>query len=199
MGQGYFGQGRTFNLQGAHWQMKYRPRIAFNCTLALAAILALTTPAQSQVLSPPAKAACKFSDGKTIKVDYASPRMRGRKIFGDLVPYGEEWRVGADEATMFVTDTNLLVGGKSVPAGRYSLFALPTPTKWMLIISKKIGEWGIPYPGAQFDFARIEMKISKLASPLENFTISFDQAGESCTMKLDWELTRASIVIAEKK
>jgi hypothetical protein len=179
--------------------MKYRPRIAIYCTLAVLVHLALTTPARSQILSPPAKTACKFSDGRTIKVDYASPRMRGRKIFGDLVPYGEEWRVGADEATMFVSDTNLLVGGKDVPAGRYSLFALPTPTKWTLIISRKIGEWGIPYPGAQFDFARMEMKVSKLAVPLENFTISFDQSGESCTMKLDWELTRASIVIAEKK
>ena len=179
--------------------MKYRPRIAIYCTLIVTAILALPTPARSQILSPPAKTACKFSDGRTIKVDYASPRMRGRKIFGDLVPYGEEWRVGADEATMFVTDTNLVVGGKEVPAGRYSLFALPTPAKWTLIISKTIGEWGIPYPGAQFDFARIEMKVSKLASPMENFTISFDQAGAGCTMKLDWELTRASIVITEKK
>ena len=71
--------------------------------------------------------------------------------------------------------------------------------KWTLILSKKIGEWGIPYPGEKFDFARMEMKVSRLPSPLENFTISFDQAGTSCTMKLDWETTRASIDIAEKK
>jgi hypothetical protein len=125
--------------------------------------------------------------------------MRGRKIFGDLVPFGEEWRVGADEATSFVTDANLLVGGKNVPAGRYTLFALPTPAKWTLIVSKKIGEWGIPYPGAQFDLARIEMKVSKLPAPLENFTISFDQSGAGCGMNLDWEMTRASVDIAEKK
>ena len=76
--------------------------------------------------SPPAKADCKFSDGKTIHVDYSSPRMRGRKIFGGLVPYGEPWRAGANEATTFVIDADMNVGGKTVPAGSYTLFALPT-------------------------------------------------------------------------
>jgi hypothetical protein len=109
------------------------------------------------------------------------------------------WRTGADNATAFVTKADLLVGGKNVPAGSYTLFTLPTQNKWTLIISKQTGEFGIPYPGEQFDFARVEMKVSKLPSPLENFTISFDQAGTSCTMKLDWETTRASIDISEKK
>jgi hypothetical protein len=154
---------------------------------------------EAQIVSPPARSACKFADGKTILVNYSSPRMRGRKIFGDLVPFGEVWRAGADDATSFVTNVDVIVGGKNVPAGRYTLFTLPTPTKWTLIISKQIGEWGIPYPGEKFDFARMEMKVSKLPSPLENFTISFDQPGSGCTMKLDWETTRASIDIAEKK
>lgn len=156
-------------------------------------------PAAAQVVSPPAHASCKFADGKTITVNYSSPRMRGRKIFGDLVPYGEVWRAGADEATSFATNADVVMGGKTVPAGRYTLFTLPTPSKWTLIVSKKTGEWGIPYPGAQYDFARMEMTVSKLPSPLENFTISFDPAGTTCTMKLDWETTRASIEIAEKK
>lgn len=165
----------------------------------LAACAASAIPVTAQVLSPPAKASCKFADGKTITVNYSSPRMRGRKIFGDVVPFGEEWRMGADDATMFFTSADVTVGGKNVPAGRYTLFALPTPAKWTLIISKKIGEWGIPYPGEKFDFARMEMKVSKLPAPLENFTISFEQTGSSCTMKLDWETTRASIEISEKK
>ncbi len=125
--------------------------------------------------------------------------MRGRKIFGDLVPFGEVWRAGADDATSFVTDVDVVVGGKSVPAGKYTLFALPTPSKWTLIINKQTGEWGIPYPGERFDFARMEMKFSRLPSALENFTISFDAAGTTCTMKMDWETTRASIEISEKK
>src|ERR1700681_2505860 len=165
----------------------------------LAALAAGAITSAGQVASPPEKAACKFADGKTITVNYSSPRMRGRKIFGDLVPFGEVWRVGADDATSFVPNVDVIVGGKSAPAGRYTLFTLPTPTKWILIISKQIGEWGIPYPGEKFDFARMEMKVSKLSSPLENFAISFDQAGTNCTMKLDWDTTRASIDISEKK
>jgi hypothetical protein len=153
----------------------------------------------SQTPSPPAHAGCKFGDGKTIAVIYSSPRMRGRKIFGDLVPFGEVWRAGADEATSFVTNVDLVAAGKNIPAGRYTLFTLPTPSKWTLIVSKQIGEWGIPYPGERYDFTRAEMKVSKLPSPLENFTISFDSAGTTCTMKLDWETTRASIEMTEKK
>jgi hypothetical protein len=174
-------------------------RIGFFLGIFLAALAACAIPSDGQVASPPARAVCKFADGKTITVNYSSPRMRGRKIFGDLVPFGEVWRAGADDATMFVPTADVIVGGKNVPAGRYTMFTLPTQTKWTLIISKQIGEWGIPYPGAQYDFARVEMKVSKLPAPLENFTISFDQTGTSCTMKLDWETTRASIDITEKE
>jgi hypothetical protein len=167
--------------------------------ILLAALAAGAISSHAQLASPTVKAVCKFADGKTIAVNYSSPRRRGRKIFGDLVPFGEVWRAGADDATSFVPNVDVLVGGKNVPAGRYTLFTLPTPTKWTLILSRQIGEWGIPYPGEKFDFARMEMKVSKLPSPLENFTISFDPAGSSCTMKLDWETTRASIDISEKK
>ena len=165
----------------------------------LAALAAGAITSSAQLASPAARAGCKFADGKTITVNYSSPRMHGRKIFGDLVPYGEVWRAGANEATTFVTDVDVVVGGKNVPAGKYTLFTLPTPTKWTLIISRKSGEWGIPYPGEKYDFARMEMKVSRLTSPLENFTISFDQAGTTCTMKLGWETTGAAIDISEKK
>jgi len=153
--------------------------------------------AQGSRPSPPEKAACKFSDGKGITVDYSSPRMKGRKIYGDLVPFGQEWRTGANEATTFVVGTNVKVGGKDVPAGNYTLYTLPTAADWKLIVSNKTGQWGIPYPGAAQDFARIPMKVSKLPSPVENFTISFKQAGSTCTMNIDWEATRASIEIKE--
>jgi len=170
------------------------------CFLILLGLTATAISGWSQeVLSPPAKAACKFANGKAITVLYSSPRMRGRKIFGDLVPFAEVWRTGADNATSFVTNVDLVAGGKSVPAGSYTLFTLPTQSKWTLIVSKQTGEFGIPYPGEKYDFGRMEMKLSKLPSPLENFTISFDQTGASCTMKLDWETTRASIDIQEKK
>jgi hypothetical protein len=134
-----------------------------------------------------------------VKTDYSSPRVKGRKIFGSLVPYGQVWRTGANDATTLVTDTNLTVGGKDIPAGSYTIFTLPNADKWSLIVSKKTGEWGIPYPGEGDDLARADMRVSPLPSAVENFTISFDQKGSTCTMNLDWEKTRASIDISEKK
>src|SRR3982751_6274293 len=92
--------------------------------------------------SPPASAECKFSDGKTVKIDYSSPRAKGRKVFGDLVPYGKIWRTGANESTTFVTNSDIVVGGQNVPAGNYTIFTVPEADKWTLVISKKTGEWG---------------------------------------------------------
>ena len=87
--------------------------------------------------SPPAQAQCKFSGGNTITVNYSSPRMRGRKVFGELVPYGKVWRTGANEATTFVTDENLnTVEGTNIPAGSYTIFTVPNPDAWTLIINK---------------------------------------------------------------
>jgi len=177
--------------------------LAACCLIALSIVFA-AAPIRAQeagepLLSPPAKTDCKFPDGKSIHVDYSSPRMRGRKIYGGLVPYGEPWRAGANEATTFVIDADMIVGGKLVPAGSYTLFTLPNPDKWSLIVSKATGEWGIPYPGESSEFGRVPMKLSKLPSPLENFTIAFDQSGGVCTMRLDWDTTRASVQISEKK
>jgi hypothetical protein len=149
--------------------------------------------------SPPAKAECNLPGGKTITVDYSSPRMRGRKIYGGLVPYGQVWRAGANEATTFVTNADFVVSGKTVPAGSYTLFAIPDRDKWMLIISKKTGEWGIPYPGAGDDLLRVDMQVGSLPAPVENFTIALDQNDGGCLMRLDWETTRASVQISAKK
>jgi hypothetical protein len=173
-------------------------------TLALLSLAIVASPARGQQdkskrPSPPATAQCALGAGKTITVDYSSPRMKGRKIFGGLVPYGEVWRAGANEATTFVTTGDLTVGGKTIPAGSYTLFTLPAEGKWTLIISKKTGEWGIPYPGESFDLARVDMKVSALPSAVENFTISFAKAGGGCTLQLDWEATHASVEISEKK
>lgn len=166
-------------------------------------LTALAMPAacqqdKSKRPSPPAKTSCALAGGKSITMDYSSPRMKGRKIFGELVPFGKEWRVGANEATTFVTTADVTVGGKAVPAGSYTVFAVPDRDKWTLVISKKTGEWGVPYPGAQFDLLRTDMKVSSLAAPLENFTIALDQSATGCTMRFDWETTRASVDISAK-
>ncbi len=97
-----------------------------------------------------------------------------------------------------MTTADVMVGGKPVPAGSYTIFTIPDKDKWTLVISKKTGEWGTDYPGPENDLARIDMKVSKLPSPVENFTISFDKAGNGTTMNMDWETTRASVGITAK-
>jgi hypothetical protein len=162
----------------------------------------LTTAAFAQMgggkPSPAASATCDLGGGKTIKTDYSSPRMKGRKIYGGLVPFGEVWRTGANEATTFVTSGDVRVGGKTVPAGSYTIFTVPTADKWTLIINKTTGEWGIPYKYEGAELARVDMHVSKLPAPLENFTISYDKSPDGCTLRLDWETTRASVEISAK-
>lgn len=148
--------------------------------------------------SPAASATCDLGGGKSIKTDYSSPRAKGRKIFGELVPYGKVWRTGANEATTFVPSTDVEVGGKNVPAGSYTIFTVPNADKWTLIINKKTGEWGIPYKYESDELARVDMKVSKLSSPMENFTISYEKSGSGCTMNIEWENTRASVDITAK-
>jgi len=149
--------------------------------------------------SPPAQAQCRFSDGKTITTDYSSPRAKGRKIFGGLVPYGEVWRTGANDATTFVTTANLSLEGKDIPAGSYTVFTVPAQDKWTLIINKRTGEWGIPYKYQSEELARVPMQASSTPGPVENFTIAFNQGGSNCTLQMSWESTQASVTFAEKK
>jgi hypothetical protein len=171
--------------------------------IALPTILILfTTAAFAQMgggkASPPASTTCDLGGGNTIKTDYSSPRMKGRKIYGGLVPFREVWRAGANEATTFVTSADVVVGTTLVPAGSYTIFTVPAADKWTLIINKKTGEWGIPYKYDSDELARVEMKVSKLPSAVENFTIAYDKSASGCTLRLDWETTRASVDISGK-
>jgi len=161
------------------------------CTIAVA---------QNPPASPPGTATFTFADGKTITVTYSRPSMRGRTIFGGLVPYGQVWRTGANAATTLKTDVNLTIGGASVPAGTYTLYSIPEEKKWTLIINKETGQWGTKYDQAQ-DLARVDMKLSKpAAAPVEQFTIGFDQTGNTtAVLKLEWADTLAKVDIVEKK
>jgi hypothetical protein len=175
-----------------------RTSIALLVLVIVPATLCCAQQDKTQRPSPPASASCKFDDGKVINTDYSSPRMKGRKIFGGVVPYGQVWRTGANEATTLVTDTDLKVGGKEIPAGSYTLFTLPAADKWTLIISKKTGEPGTPYPEGE-DLLRVEMKVSQTESPVENFTIAYHKKDATCSLSLSWERTQATVELAEKK
>ncbi len=168
--------------------------------VAVVAVVVWAQQDKSKRASPPANAKCQFADGRTVNVDYSSPRMKGRKVYGGLVPYGQVWRTGANEATTFDTTVPVQIDATTIPAGHYTLFTVPAEGAWKLVISKKTGEWGIPYPGTQYDFARLDMKTQALPSNVENFSISFQKADpKSCVMNVDWEKTRAYVDIAEKK
>jgi len=167
--------------------------------IAICSVLACAQQDKSKRPSPPGSAECQFASGKTVHIDYSRPSMKGRKIYGGVVPYNKEWRTGANEATTFVTDTILEVGTTKVPAGKYTLFTVPSQKQWTLIISKKTGEWGIPYPQDE-DLARVPMRSEELSAPVEQFTISFERtAPEACTLRLDWETTRAEVSVREAK
>ena len=88
-------------------------------------MLSLVAQAQNPPASPPGTATFTFADGKTITVDYSRPSVKGRTIFGGLVPFGKVWRTGANSATTLKTNTDLTIGGTSVPAGTYTLYSIP--------------------------------------------------------------------------
>ena len=182
-------------------------------SLAVLAFLLLVTvslcaqqPPQdkSKRASPPGTASVTFKDGKKITVDYSRPKIRDpktgqpRKIMGGLVPYGQEWRTGANEATTFVTDTNVKVGDLSVPAGNYTLYTIPGENEWTIIINKQTGQWGTVYQEAQ-DLGRTKVKSGKTGQTVQEFTISFTPAKDKkTTMNLKWENTKVSVPITEE-
>jgi hypothetical protein len=176
-----------------------RKFVTFSSVILLLLLATAAVKAQqdkSKRPSPPATAKCDLGGGKSITVDYSSPRLKGRQVGGEVAPYGEVWRTGANEATTFVTTADIMVGGKHVPAGNYTLFTIPNKEKWTLIISKKTGEWGIPYPGADADLLRVDMKTGAASAPVENFTIAFDKGGKGCAMRIEWGSASASVDIS---
>lgn len=148
--------------------------------------------AQQPILSPRDSSQIIIG-GKKISVNYGSPSMRGRKIMGELVPYNKWWRTGANEATAFVTEANLEVGGVLIPKGAYTLYTLPSESQWKLIINKQTGQWGTTY-NPELDFMRIELNKKMLKSPIEKLVISLEKNGNgSGVLKIEWEQTSLSI------
>jgi hypothetical protein len=162
-----------------------------------AVLLAAVVVADAQMQSPPATAEVTLK-GKQITIKYSRPSMRGRKIMGDLVPYGKVWRTGANDATALTTPIELNIGGANVPAGQYTIFTLPSPDTWKLIVNKQTGQWGLEYHEDR-DLARIDMQKLQLSKPVEQFTISFQKKSEdSANLILEWETTKLSVPVHAK-
>jgi hypothetical protein len=150
---------------------------------------------QAQVLSPRMTTSVTI-DGKKITVGYGAPSMRGRKVMGGLVPYGEVWCAGANDATSIDTEADLEIAGMKVPKGSYTLWALPNTGEWKLIVNKQTGQWHTEYR-ERFDLGRVKMNVKTLPAPVERFKIDLTAAGANKgTLALSWETTEASVPIA---
>jgi hypothetical protein len=178
---------------------KKRNLIFLFCTLGIflvfIGIFAMRSYGQfgySKYTSPPANVAATIA-GKKITIEYYAPSMHGRKIMGNLVPYGEVWCTGANWATKITTQANLQMGTLKLPAGSYSIWTLPNAKEWTLIINKQTGQFHKDYDPST-DFGRTTMNLKTLSAPVETFKIDLrSDGGNQGTLALGWETTEASI------
>jgi hypothetical protein len=144
-------------------------------------------------LSPKKIVSFKVDDIE-LKVFYNRPSKRNREIFGALVPYNEVWRTGANEATTFETNKALKVGNDSLPAGKYTLWTIPNDSTWHVMFNNKQYSWGVdmemkPMREPEFDVIDIEVPAEKLDTPVELFTIGFDNSTDNLSLTLAWDDT----------
>ena len=173
---------------------KYLGGIALALAAGLLSFVVGMQKDPSKRSSPPGTTEITLA-GRKVKIDYGRPSMRGRKVFGELVPFGQVWRTGANEATTLTTETDLEIGSAHVPAGKYTLYTVPAEAGWKLIINKQTGQWGTEYKQGQ-DLARVDMKTERIEIPIEQFTISFLPKGsDGAMLRLDWEKTRAQVEV----
>lgn len=160
---------------------------------AAALLLASQLPAEAQQQASPRDSVHAVVGGATIHIDYGRPSRRGRDVFGALVPWGQVWRAGANQPTTLTSNRDLAFGSYTLPAGTYALNTLPNPTAWKLVIQSPVPRWGIPYPGEQFDVARLDMTVSQLPAVVETMEIRVDAQGGGGVLRIRWDRTEASI------
>lgn len=181
-------------------------RLFLSCSSLLLLTLLLGTPgtvhAQVEVVpapdarpSPIQMAATSLGD-TFIKVVYGSPRKRDREIFGGLVPFGEVWRTGANEATEILLTGPVMFGSAHVQPGIYSVFTIPTEDSWTVILNSVVGQWGAFSHDTEADVHRIEVPATTVNQMHEAFTIGFAEGTDSRTeMILNWDRTEVRIPI----
>jgi hypothetical protein len=135
-------------------------------------------------------------DGAKITIVYGKPFLKGRSL-DTLAPAGKVWRLGADEATIITSDKPLMIGSLMLPAGSHSLYAFPNPGAWKLIVNKRTGQWGIPYPKETQDqeLGRVDLKEGKTAKPVENFTILLADTPAGADLKLQWGTMEQTVAV----
>jgi hypothetical protein len=144
--------------------------------------------------SPPDSVRTRLGE-TSLAVDYHSPRRRGRDILGTVVPYGKVWRTGADAATVLSLDKPMTFGSLPIPAGRYSLWTLPTTEGVELIINRQYGQWGTEYHSER-DLGRIPMQVTSAPAPREDFTIEVTGQGGTGELRIHWDTFVWTVAIA---
>ncbi|MGK7391773.1 MAG: DUF2911 domain-containing protein [Candidatus Cyclobacteriaceae bacterium M2_1C_046] len=129
-----------------------------------------------------------------ININYSRPFRDGREIFGELVPYNKIWRTGANEATIFKTNKDLVIKGQLLPAGEYSLWTIPGEDSWKILWNKETGQWGINTTGnanrkEENDIVIIDAPVIKTTKTFEQFTIDIDKVSDDINLVMIWENT----------
>ena len=166
-------------------------------------LLLAATVAQAQYDSPPAQTSVGIG-GKKLAIKYCAPSVHGRDIFSRTGVISHDgtypvWRAGANDATAFHTDADLVIGNLAVPKGDYTLFVLISdPNHWKLIINKQTGQWGLTY-NQGMDLGRVDMNMSKPPSKIETYKMTLSQTGpKAAQLQLEWDNTIASVPITLK-
>ncbi len=167
--------------------------------LLLAAIVAISSPLRAEIKTAAPSPYSELDQvvGVTnFTVAYSRPSVKDRTIFGDLVPYGEIWRTGANAPTKIKFDSEITFGDKTVPAGEYVLFTIPGEDEWTVILSSDVEVANAAAYDESKDAARFTAKPTKLDAPVETFTIGFqDLRDDSANLNLEWADTRISVPI----
>lgn len=164
---------------------------------ALCLFSAVTINAQIKMPAPSSTQTIRqdFALG-SIEVTYSRPAAKGRKIFGDLVPFNKLWRTGANNASIIKFTDAVEINGKKIDTGSYALYTIPGIESWEIILNKGITNWGITNYKESDDVVRFKVQPTKIKMPLENFTMQFaDVKPESCVLNLMWEKTAVAIPV----
>ena len=163
-------------------------------SVIMIAMLAATTHAQDRRASPLSIATTRYKDTYA-KIVYGQPQKKGREIFGKLVPYGQVWRTGANEATEITLTTNMMVAGIELKAGTYSIFTIPEQGSWTVIFNADLGLWGSYNYNSKRDVLRISVPSIELQEPAEAFTIGFEPKNNIADLYFMWDKTKVIVPI----
>lgn len=167
-------------------------------SILLAALFVNTSFAQDfkfPAPSPSTKIEQDFSTS-TMTIEYSRPSMKGRKVMGDMLPYGKIWRTGANGATKITFGEAVLIDGKEIPAGTYSLYTTPNEKTWTIVLNKGTTNWGVTGYDTKDDVIKFEVPTTKTSNKVETFTISIDDiTNNTCNISLNWENTKVIIPI----